>query len=496
MRKGRKGTQNQNRSKSEMMKAELVFIPSPGIGHLVSIVEFAKRLIDRDDRFFITILLIKPSTLPNIDSFTNSLSASHPLIQLIDLPQLHPPNSPELAKSPKNYITLYIESFKPHIKHVLGNLIGSTHSHPNSPRLVGLVLDFFCISMIDVGNELGLPSYLFLTSGAAFLGLMLYIPTRHDRVSTEFSESDPEFLIPGFINPVPPRVLPSAVFNKDGGYAAYLKLAKRFRDTKGIIVNTLLELESHAISSLCEGQTPPIYTVGPVIDAKGEAQNKLGSPGSHSKNNNIMTWLDDQDPSSVVFLCFGSMGTFGAPQLREIAQALERSGHGFLWSIRLPPTTTPQGKVENPEEEMLPDGFIERTKGKGMVCGWSPQAEVLAHKAIGGFVSHCGWNSIMESLWNGVPLVTWPMSAEQQLNAFTMVRELGVAVEMRLDYRRGGDLVMADEIERAVRSVMVSDSDVREKVKEIGEKSKKALVEGGSSFNVIGRLMEDMLVNV
>ncbi|XP_028065239.1 UDP-glycosyltransferase 71K2-like [Camellia sinensis] len=118
---------------------------------------------------------------------------------------------------------------------------------------------------------------------------------------------------------------------------------------------------------------------------------------------------------------------------------------------------------------MLPDGFIERTKGKGMVCGWSPQAEVLAHKAIGGFVSHCGWNSIMESLWNGVPLVTWPMSAEQQLNAFTMVRELGVAVEMRLDYRRGGDLVMADEIERAVRSVMVSDSDVREKVKEIGE---------------------------
>ncbi|KAL7253951.1 hypothetical protein ACSBR1_008319 [Camellia fascicularis] len=497
-------TQSQKRSKSEMKKAELVFIPSPAIGHLVSIVEFAKRLIDRDDRFSITILVIKfkSSTLPNIDSYTNSLSASQPLIRLIELPQLHPPKSPELAKSPANYITLYIESFKPHIKHVLGNLIGSTHSHPNSPRLVGLVLDFFCISMIDVGNELGLPSYLFLTSGAAFLGLMLYIPTRHDRVSTEFSESDPEFLIPGFTNPVPPRVLPSAVFNKDGGYAAYLKLAKRFRDTKGIIVNTLLELESHAISSFCNDQTPPIYTVGPVIDAKGEAQNKLGSPGSHSKNNNIMKWLDDRDPSSVVFLCFGSMGTFCAPQLREIAQALERSGHGFLWSIRLPPKTTTHGKAENPEEEMLPDGFIERTRGKGMVCGWAPQAEVLAHKAIGGFVSHCGWNSIMESLWNGVPLVTWPMYGEQQLNAFTMVRELGVAVEMRLDYRDGvfggdgGDLVMADEIERAVRCVMVSDSEVREKVKEIGEKSKKALVEGGSSFNMIPRLMEDMLVNV
>ncbi|GMP24005.1 hypothetical protein CsSME_00001415 [Camellia sinensis var. sinensis] len=501
-RKGARETQSQKKSTSEMKKAGLVFIPCPGIGHLVSIVEFAKRLIDRDDRFSITILVIKPPpSHPSIDSYTNSFSASYPLIQLIDLPQLHPPNSLELSNSHENYLTLYIESFKPHIKDVLGNLIGSTHSHPNSPRLVGLVLDFLCLSMIDVGNEFGLPSYLFLTSGAACLGLGLYIPTRHDRVSTEFSESDPEFLIPGFINPVPPRVLPSAVFNKDGGYAALLKLGKRLRDTKGIIVNTLLELESHAISSFCDDQTPPIYTVGPLIDAKGEAQNKLGSPWSHSKNNNIMKWLDDQDPLSVVFLCFGSMGIFGAPQLREIAQALERSAHGFLWSIRVPPTTTTQGKAENPEE-MLPDGFIERTRGKGMVCGWAPQAEVLAHKAIGGFVSHCGWNSIMESLWNGVPLVTWPMYSEQQLNAFTMVRELGVAVEMRLDYRGGGfggdvgDLVMADEIERAVSCVMVSDSDVREKVKEIGEKSKKALVEGGSSFNMIGKLMEDMLLNV
>ncbi|KAI8030321.1 UDP-glycosyltransferase 71K2 [Camellia lanceoleosa] len=146
--------------------------------------------------------------------------------------------------------------------------------------------------MIDVGNELALPSYLFLTFGAAFFGLMLYIPTRDHWVSTKFSESDPEFLISGFINPIPPLVFP-AVFSKDDGYTAYLKLAKRFKDTKGIIVHTLLELESHAISSFCDDQAPSIYTVGSVIDAKGEAQNKLGSPGSHSKNNNIMKWLDD-----------------------------------------------------------------------------------------------------------------------------------------------------------------------------------------------------------
>ncbi|KAF3954199.1 hypothetical protein CMV_020429, partial [Castanea mollissima] len=122
----------------------------------------------------------------------------------------------------------------------------------------------------------------------------------------------------------------------------------------------------------------------------------------------------------------------------------------------------------------------------------APQVEVLAHKAIGGFVSHCGWNSILESLWHGVPIVTWPIYAEQQLNAYRMVKELGLAVELRLDYRIGSNLVLADEIERAVRRV-VDDHEVRKKVKEMGEMARKALMDGGSSFNSIGQLIEDMI---
>ena len=81
-------------------------------------------------------------------------------------------------------------------------------------------------------------------------------------------------------------------------------------------------------------------------------------------------------------------------------------------------------------EEFLPRDFSKRTKGIGMLCGWAPQAEVLGHKAIGGFVSHCGWNSILESLWFGVPIVTWPIYAEQQINAFQMARDLGLGVEL------------------------------------------------------------------
>jgi hypothetical protein len=208
---------------------------------------------------------------------------------------------------------------------------------------------------------------------------------------------------------------------------------------------------------------------------------------SNLLTDSIMKWLDDQPPSSVVFLCFGSRGIFGATQVKEIAFGLERSGQRFLWSLR-PPASLPS------DNDILPEGFLERIEGKGMICGgWAPQVEVLEHKAVGGFVSHCGWNSILESLWHGVPIVTWPIYAEQQLNAFKMVRELGLAMEMRLDYRSGGgDLVMADEIERAVRGMMDGGSEVRKKVKEMGEKARKAVMEGGSSFASIEQFIDDM----
>jgi UDP:flavonoid glycosyltransferase YjiC (YdhE family) len=170
-----------------------------------------------------------------------------------------------------------------------------------------------------------------------------------------------------------------------------------------------------------------------------------------ARRDELMKWLDDQPEASVVFLCFGSMGGLRGRLVKEITRGLELCQSRFLWSLRTDEVTN--------DDDLLPEGFIDRVKGRGMVCGWSSQVEILAHKAVGGFVSHCGWNSIVESLWFGVPIVTWPMYAEQQLNAFLMVKELKIAVEMRLDYRIHGDeLVSANEIETAIRCVMGKDN--------------------------------------
>ncbi|XP_015880712.3 UDP-glycosyltransferase 71K2 [Ziziphus jujuba] len=476
-----------------MKKINLVVIPFAGVGHLVSTIEFIKRLLSRDDRFSVTILVIKSPLEHSLDPNTSppSLPSSHPHIQFINVRSLNPPPIEVFLKSPEKYFTLYIESYKLKVKEIIVD-----HVLPNSAPLGGLFLDMFSTSMVDVAQELGVPSYVFLTSGAGFLGFVLYLQTRHDRGGAEFELSDIESYIPSYVNPVPSRVLPSLAFNREGGYVSFVNVARNMKKTKGIIVNTVFELESHAISSLLmDGATPPVYAVGPLIDHKGESHFRT----DQAKRDKIIKWLDDQPTKSVIFLCFGSFGSFGVPQLREIAIGLEQSGARFLWSIRQAKSIFEMPIECEKPEEFLPQGFLDRTKELGMICGWTPQIEVLAHRAIGGFVSHCGWNSILESLWHGVPIITWPLYAEQQINAFQIVKDLGLGVELRLDYRRDGgdvDVVMRDEIEKAVRFVMDGDSEVRQRVQEASEKCRKAVVEGGSSFSSIGSLIEAILANI
>ncbi|KAJ4705641.1 Glycosyltransferase [Melia azedarach] len=475
-----------------MDKAELVFIPSPGAGHLVSTVELAKLLVERDHRLSITLLIMKFPSDSKTATCTESLASNlSERIKFINLPD-------DVGESdPKNIFKSIIENKKPHVREVVNDL--KTRS-----RIAGFVVDMFCTSMIEVADEFGVPSYIFFTSSAASLGLMFRFQALHDEENVLTAEikhdSNTEFKIPTLANPIPARYLPSALFNTEWVILLH-EQTRKFRQTKGIIVNSFLELQSHAINSLSDGKTPPIFPVGPVLSIKGENYD-LG-PGGAQKKAEIMTWLDDQPESSVVFLCFGSMGSFGEDQVKEIARGLEQSGHRFLWSLRRPP---PKGKFEMPSEyedltDILPEGFLDRTSGIGKVIGWAPQVAVLGHRSIGGFVSHCGWNSTLESLWSGVPIATWPMYAEQQFNAFEMVRELGLAVEIKMDYRKdfsteNPTVVSAGEIERGIRGVMEQDSGIRKRVKEISEKARKALMDGGSSFSTIGRLIDDVLDNI
>ncbi|KAI3457638.1 hypothetical protein Pfo_014301 [Paulownia fortunei] len=422
----------------EMKKAELVFIPSPGLSHLISTVETAKLLLDRDERLCITVLIMKLPKDGAVDNYTPKISSNSSTtsrLRFINLP------SQDETSSSKAFVFDFINNQATHIREIVSNLIKQP-SVPSS-QLAGLVLDMFCTKFIEVADEFGVPAYVFFTSGACTLGLFYHLVSlkfEQNQELTQYKNSDAELSVPSFSIPVPAKVLP-AVFVEEGPLPTiFLSSFKRIAETKGIMVNTFFELESYAIQSLLsDGKTPKVYPVGPILNLSGDQSGHHGG-GSNSQSfeDDIKKWLDDQPENSVVFLCFGTMGTFDEAQVKEIALALENSGSRFLWSLRKPGL---KGMMQFPTEyenlqEVLPEGFMERTKGIGKVIGWAQQVAVLSHPAVGGFVSHCGWNSTLESVWFGVPMATFPLYAEQQLNAFELVKELGMAEAIKIDYKR------------------------------------------------------------
>lgn len=508
----RPNSEQRKKPPGAMKKFRVVLICTPEMGNLVPLVEFAHQLTNRDRRFGATVLIMTVPERPIVNAYVKSRDAlatttDANTINFVYLPSVDPP-SPDQYKSTLGYLSLFIERHKPHVKNEITKLMETESDSEDSDRVAGLFIDMFCTSMIDVANQLGIPCYLYFASPASFLGFMLHFPNIDAQLANEFVESNTDFfvpkdsttelVIPSFANPLPPSVLPSTVLKrKRDGYVWYLRHATRYMETEGIVVNTFQELEPYAIESNSVNGMPPVYPIGPVLDLNGPAQ---WHP-DRVHHESIMKWLDDQPPSSVVFLCFGSMGSFVGPQLREIAIGLQRVGFRFLWSIREPS----KSKIYLPGEytnlkvkEMLPEGFLNRTAGVGLVCGWVPQVTILSHQAIGGFVSHCGWNSVLESLWYGVPIATWPLYAEQQMNAFELVKELRLAVEIRLDYRdgSGSDLVSAEEIERGLRRLMDGDDEVRKKVKEMREKSRTAVMEEGSSNKSLGSLIKKIVADV
>ncbi|KFK40194.1 hypothetical protein AALP_AA3G342300 [Arabis alpina] len=471
---------------------ELVLIPSPGDGHLRPLVEVAKLLVDRDDHLSVTIIIIPPMHgigNGNSSSYITSLSttASNHRIRynVLDKPK----------SNDEHNILSYIESFKPQIKATV-----EKRNDPAHRVLAGFVVDMFCMVMIDLAKELNVPSYMFFTSNATFLGLQLRVQYLYDVEKLDVSdlknsETTTELKVPTFTRPLPLNCFPSVMFSKEW-LPIILEDTRRFHETKGILVNTFAQLEPQAIKFF-SGRDPPVYTVGPVMNPK------TNDAVNDKQSENILLWLDEQPSKSVVFLCFGSMGGFSEEQVKEIAVALERSGHRFLWSLRRAPakgTMGPPGKFTN-LEEILPEGFLDRTAEIGKIIAWAPQTAVLENPAIGGFVSHCGWNSTLESLWFGVPMATWPLYAEQQVNAFQMVEELELAVEIRNSFRgdfmtEETEFMRAEEIERGIRCVMEQDSVVRAKVKEMSEKSHVALMEGGSSHDALLKFIQDVTKNI
>ncbi|KAI9112911.1 hypothetical protein K1719_016025 [Acacia pycnantha] len=452
------------------MKEAIVLYPTAARGHLVSMVELAKFILSHyhhQPLLTIHILTISPPyDAVSISNYIASVSSSiHPSIVFHSLPPVSLPSS--LLSSSPNHESLMFEVLRlnnPSLHNALVS-ISVTYS------VRAFIADNFCFEALSLSSKLHIPAYVFFTSPAACLAAFLYFPTLHRTTDKSFKDLNTILNIPG-IPPLHSRdIIKPLLERNDPAYHSFLNVAEIMPKTVGIIVNTFEALEHRCLRAISDGLCVPNSPMPPIYPPE----------------------------RSVVFLCFGSLGVFSKEQLREIARGLEKSGQRFLWVVRNPPSEKTHNLAASSQEDpdldsLLPEGFLDRTKERGMVVKkWAPQGAVLKHGSAGGFVTHCGWNSVLEAVVAGVPMVAWPLYAEQRLNRVVMVEEMKIALWMHEStWSPEGGMVEAAEVEERVTELMGSEKGelVRKRVGIAKEEAEAATREGGSSLVALAKLFE------
>lgn len=257
--------------------------------------------------------------------------------------------------------------------------------------------------------------------------------------------------------------------------------------SRGLILNTFEDLDGPVLShlrSLC----PNLYPVGPLhthLKTRLETQSTPPPASSDSlwqEDKSCMAWLDAQPSRSVIYVSIGSLAMMSMEQLVEFWHGLVNSGVRFLW-VRRPNSIVGEDSAGQIQEELS-----EATKERGCLVSWAPQEEVLAHPAIGGFLTHSGWNSTLESLMEGVPMVCWPYFVDQHVNSRFVSEVWKIGIDIKDTCERG-------VIEKMIKDLMNAKGDeFRQSMDRLSKLARESINvgEGGSSVCNLNRLIEDI----
>uniref|UniRef100_A0A0E0JLA6 Glycosyltransferase n=1 Tax=Oryza punctata TaxID=4537 RepID=A0A0E0JLA6_ORYPU len=455
----------------------VVLLPSPGAGHVAPAAQLAARLATHHG---CTATIVTHTNLTTA-RHSSALASLPRGVTATALPEVSLDDLPADARI-ETRVFAVVRRTLPHLRELLLSLLGS------SPAGVTVFLtDMLCPAALALAAELGIPRYVFFTSNLLCLTSLLYTPELARTTACECRDLPEPVVLPGcvplhgadLVDPVQDRTNPV--------YQLMVELGLDYLLADGFLVNTFDAMEHETLVAFKElsdkGVYPPAYAVGPFVR----------SPSSEGENDTCIRWLDDQQDGSVLYVCFGTGGTLSTEQTAELAAGLEASGQRFLWVVRFPSNNdksasyfgvTHHGDAADPLS-YLPEGFLERTKGAGLAVPlWAPQVEILNHRGVGGFLSHCGWNSTLEAVAAGVPMLAWPLFAEQGMNAVMLSSErVGLAA---LRVRPDDDGVVTREevalaVALAVRELMARDKGAaaRKKARELRAAAEVAAAPGG-----------------
>ncbi|KZV55137.1 hypothetical protein F511_31462 [Dorcoceras hygrometricum] len=456
--------------------AHVLVFPYPAQGHMLPLVDLTHQLSRRN--LSITIV-ITPGNLPIL----TPLLSANPSIQTLILPF---PNSPLIPKGVENIKDLGNHGNIPMISALSKLQEPITQwfgSHCNPP--LAILSDFLLGWTYDLACKLDIPRITFYSSGAFFAAVSDHLWGDSGAVKRGLEVKFQD--LPG--SPcLSWQELPT-VFRRykelevaDSNFELVKNSLTANASSWGLVFNSLVALEGEFLDYLSEKMGHPrVYSVGPLHlwdRPNNWTVRRIVSGG-------VLSWLDECEDGSVLYVCFGSQKFLTKAQMEALAGGLEKSGVKFIWVVN-------QVKARQVADGFgsIPDGFEVRVAGRGFVVkGWAPQSEIPSHRAVGGFLSHCGWNSVLEAVASGVMIFCWPMEADQYLDDKLIVDYKKVAVRLCT----GTDTVPdPDELARKIMETMRGDVAERIRVKELRDRAMEAVQIGGSSNKDLDRLVQEI----
>ncbi|GJN24045.1 hypothetical protein PR202_gb11756 [Eleusine coracana subsp. coracana] len=474
----------------------VVLFPFPGQGHHAGFLAIARLLrLELPDA---TLTLVStPRNVAALRASSKSLSLSFHALPFVPSEHGLPDGCESCSSLPvQAFVNLFeaFESLEPAFDAYVSRL-------RDDEADVCVIADGFVAWMVNAARRHGCAHAVFLSCGAfgsavvhALWSLMPALPfdpddgmlrlPQHPEVVLHRSQISPSLLLRGD--------------HSDRATAFLHRVLRHGHRTDAVLVNTVAELEPTGLHMMRRtlGDKAAVWPVGPLVPRDND------NDSGEAHDDDVLRWLDTQRPASVLYISFGSQNTIQPKQMMELAAALESTGRPFLWAIRPPLGFDIAGEFL---DEWLPEDFEARARASNtgfMIREWAPQLKILAHRATGAFLSHCGWNSVLESLSRGVPIIGWPLGAEQFHNVTMLAEEWGVCVELARgdnNMEISVDAVQRSRVAKVLETVMGDTAEsaaMRRRLVQVRDMLKGAWAEdGGSSRKALREFLTAMRFN-
>ncbi|CAI0390899.1 unnamed protein product [Linum tenue] len=441
----------------------MVLMPSSGAGHVIPFLKVAGALARQNCR--VTLITSHPLVSKAESAVITRFLTLYPQVTEKKFHLLHlPPNHSSSFTDPFFRQWELIHLSLPRLSDVLESL---------SPPADALLSDITLMSStISVTESLNLPNYVLYTTSARMFAFFAYYPALSDALSNSVDDDDELLEIPG-LEGLPKSSVPPMLQDTTSPFATMLRAnSDCIKKFDGFLMNTFDALEGRTLSALKSGKIvdgmPPIFD---FLFPPWEPEEVMkGGRATAWKR-----WLDEQPPASVVYVSFGSRTPLSREQTLEVAKGLISCHYPFMWVAK--------GSVVDKEDgvslqQVLGEDLARQMEEKGVVVkDWVDQLDIIGHKSVGGFVTHCGWSSIVEASSYGVPMLGWPQIGDQRITGVAMA-ECGVGILGGKWGWNGEFVVKGEEIGMHIREMMENQK-LRSRAAEVMEDINKVVAPGG-----------------